>query len=209
MKFVQNLKHLLKKHKVTIKALSEKTGIDSAILYKMSAGKIANPSIQNVLTIASFFGVSSEELWDQDLENQIWESSHISSYAAVPLIRWEDALARTQNRTIDILGKVPSFSDKPRSALAFALAIDSNIYAPKFPKNTIFVIDPEIQPKHEHYVIVFSRIAHKTVLKQILMDDNDIYLKSVTSDALPNTLPVKKSEDDIIIGKVMFAKINL
>lgn len=209
MKYVQNLKYLLKKYRVTIKVLAEKTGIDEAILYKMSAGKIIKPSAENILTIASFFGISSEELLVQDLENQIWESSHISSYATVPLIRWEDALAKAQNKTVNVLGKVPSFSDSPRSIRAFALVIDSNIYAPKFPENTLFVVDPEVQPKHEHYVIVFSTTTHKTVLKQVLMDDSDTYLKSVTSDALPNTLPVKKGEDDIILGKVMFAKINL
>lgn len=209
MRFVHNLKYLLKRHQVTIKTLSEKTGIDSAILYKMSAGKIASPSAQNILTMASFFGISSEELLTQDLENQIWEASHISSYATVPLLHWADAFDWVQGKTVEILGKVPSFSDTPRSARAFALATDSNIYAPKFPENTIFVVDPEAQPKHQHYVVVFSKITHKAVLKQVLMDDNDTYLKSVTSDVLPSTLPIKKGEDDIIIGKVMFAKINL
>jgi transcriptional regulator with XRE-family HTH domain len=199
MKIAQNLSYLMTVHELKNATLAKRTGLTPPTIHKLLQGTIESPSASTVSTLASFFNITMEELMHTDLSKQIIDKSYVSQFPLAPIIAWENIDRFIHGELIEILGKVPahcSVGDK-----AFALTIDSSIYAPVFQKGSIIGIDPDAKIKHGNYVIVLSHETKKVVFKQMLMDeDGIIYFGNITQDGKK----IAKTDDDVIIGRVAF-----
>lgn len=171
-----NLKQLMAKEGLTTASLARLTGIGQPVIYRMISGETDNPKIATLIPIADYFNISISQLvGDLDLQQNRLEISK------VPLLSWEEAIHwqeiipnRKNQRTVVTTDKV---SDN-----AYALVTKDTTMQPKFPENTILIINPEVEPKNKDYVVVHLADQNEATFKQLLFDGSQKYLKPLNTD---------------------------
>jgi hypothetical protein len=118
----------------------------------------------------------------------------------LPVIAWREALNWQIAKTTKI-GYRTVTTDYPCSKNSFGLAVSDDDWK-NLPKDTILIIDPSLKPKHRDLVLIHKQNQTTPQIKQIMFEDNHIYLRSVVHDQ--HIVPF--TNDDIILGVVVETK---
>lgn len=89
-------------------------------------------------------------------------------------------------------------TNKKHSKSAYALRVDGISMEPKFYKDDIIIVDPEIEPRHGKFVVAKRLSENGVTFKQFIVDGNDIYLKAL-NPSWPEPI-IKMNEDWHICG---------
>jgi SOS-response transcriptional repressor LexA len=198
-----NLTTLLEQQDLSVNELAKNTGVPQPVLHRLVKGKTTNPNILTLIPIAKFFSISISQLLGEDLL-PLSESNEISAKITIklPIIPWEDIhdwIIHRQTKKSDFILVTENVS---RAAFALKIAeLKSNIDDPIFHENSIIVIEPNIIPQDSDYVIVknFSLRSSQPLLRQLLIDGNNKYLKPLNS--LVETQKLRSNEQ--IIGVML------
>lgn len=197
------LKILLHEKNLSESELARRTGVGQPVIHRMASGETDNPKIDTLRPIAKFFSLSLDQLiGDQPLPSFIEvQSSHRINH--IPLLSLTEAtLWPAQKSKISTLDH--TFTDAEVGQLAFAIKLLDDHSLPLFPAGTLLVIDPECCSGNRDFVLLHFAGQKGAVLKQLLIDGEDFYLKPLN----PEFKTIAMSRKDKILGTMVQAKID-
>ncbi len=173
------LDNLLTENKLSIVQLSKNTGVPVTTIKRIKYSKDPNPTINSLLPIANFFSLTVNQLiglepFPKERSLGVYQENK-ALWTRVPLIGWESILEWLENKNSCILNDHIT-TDVELSSTAFALVVSEDNWI-TFPKGINLIIDPEKEPKHKSYIIVFNKLLAAPFFYQLLTFDGAYYLK--------------------------------
>lgn len=196
-KLSNNLNLLMAEARVNANELARHTGIPPSSIKKIRNNDNPNPTLTTLTPLANYFSISLSQLIG-DIPLKLDHESVINPYLTqqrIPIISWNEAASwpEISNEEHAFIITERQFSKK-----AFGLIMEININE-RWPKGTILLIDCEAPIEVCDYAIVLKDDQNKPSIKQILIEDDKIFLKSLLID---NLIELKSSEYKIL-GTVM------
>ncbi len=188
----QRMSELMSTHNVTLTELHSQTGVAMPTIKRIQSDSACNPTVSSLLPIASFFEITMDQLLGiQALNN----NNHIHSENVttkphnVFILSWDEIncwLTDNKCSTENTISTEKEISNK-----GYALKIPHNNWL-GFLKDSLIIIDPAKSFENNTYVIAKHKENKIPSLKQCLIEDNQIYLKSLISDNI-HTLKLDKN----------------
>lgn len=175
------LKDLLQKQNLSESELARHTGVCQPVIHRMASGETGNPKLETLRPIAKYFSISLDQLiGDRPLPEHI--IFHVEQELFdVPLITLQQALLWPNNKEqLSPLNFVQT--DVMSSEAAYAIRLKDSTMYPMFPDGTLLIIDPKQPYSHRDFVIAAPKGHTQAIFKQLLIDGNRMFLKSVSSD---------------------------
>ncbi|ABQ54194.1 TPA: helix-turn-helix domain-containing protein [Legionella pneumophila subsp. pneumophila] len=184
----QTLNELIgRDEKLSPAALARQLGIPTNKITRILNGDVTDPKASTLLQIANYFDITIEQLLglepiarQEEIEQQqatrqlpIFEFSKVNqSNAAKEWYRWVEN---------EIAGEY------------YALAIDTDLYEPTFPKNSILIINTDIEPEDRSYILIKKKNDPSYCsIKKYVLEGNQIYLYPINPK-----LPVEIFDDHL------------
>lgn len=174
--------------------LASVTGVPFTTIARMRSNPKANPTASSLRPLAKHFGISiSQLLGDEPLApDRLTQTSleKIVLPTRVPIIAWDKIINWTFNHNSqfeDIKGWVSV--DLPTSASSYAVKIENSAFGPGFPQNAILVADPRATPQSGDFILIKLHNDPNILLKEILLDGQAVYLKSVNPELKHTVTP--------------------
>lgn len=210
---VQVLEKLMKENDLNISQLSRNTGLSNTTIKRMCTIPDSNPTVSSVEKLAEFFGVRTSQLLGFEPLNQHETQQYFPNFDhwnKVPLITLEQTLQwpNQDNPHEDVCSKYVK-TDLEISDKAFSLSVGDSSLEPRFSEGTIFVLEPDKEPKNKDYVLVLINQKSLPQFRQIFMDGPDWYLKPINPD-LAQITPFFSLENKAfkILGVIIQAKME-
>ncbi|MGQ3888335.1 S24 family peptidase [Legionella sp. CNM-1927-20] len=194
----RNLSKLMDDNHISLSVLHRNTGIAIPTIKRLQTDPTTNPTITTLLPIANFFGITISHLISNQLPTGIIGYVENKDYwIKVPLIEWNQIIdwLKPENQ-IKVNSYVLVDIDVGRND--FALKVEDNDW-PTISKGSILIINTELTPAHKDYAIVYRKEQLKPILKQVLVDEERIYLQSNN----PHFQPTLFDESYHFIGVLM------
>lgn len=171
---------------ITESELARRTGVGQPVVHRIASGETDNPKVGTLSPIANFFAISiSQLIGDEPLPQNRLPGTYnpdAQGWCQVPLLDWEQVAEWPQ---------ISNPSNKPTRSISVDLNLGENAYAltvkdttmePRFPENTIIIVDPTLQPTDRDYAVVRVDGQKFPTFKQILIDGEATYLKPLNPD---------------------------
>lgn len=207
----KTLSRLLFEKNIRPTELARKTNVPQPTIQRIVAGTTSRPHISSLEPIADFFAISVDQL--RGVEPIPWlrtEKDHSApGLHNVPVLAWHQLTEwlqadKTQTETFmtDSIISDANVSDK-----AFALVIKDSSMEPVFSIGTTIIVDPYKELKDRRYVVVQLENAKEAVLRQLLINAEEHYIKPLSPD-LNQFVIHKLTKNDKICGVLLQAKRN-
>ena len=186
------LKKLLSNINLSEAELARRTGIAQPMINRLATGKNANPKLQTLKPIAKYFGVTFSQLLGEEIlpaKNELEQRS----------VKWYEASLINAGDIIKIINKESVVAIKTvttnihLSDSAFAFLINNDHYEPKLTNNTMLFVDPEANARNRDLTLVLDTETQKVSIQQLIVDNNDKYLKELSKDPELHTLTDESS----------------
>lgn len=179
-KLNKNLDLLMTEAQLNAEELSRQIGLPASTIKKIRNNKDANPTLSTLAPLAKFFSLSLSQLvGDEPFPLSRKKGSYQLNTARlnhVPLICWPEAISwPTVAR--DSQGMVGT--EHVYSKEAYALLVEEEGWENLAP-GTALLVDPAVRAEHRDYVIVYKQGQKMPTLKQLLLDEEQRYLKPVS-----------------------------
>jgi transcriptional regulator with XRE-family HTH domain len=198
-KLSDNLNLLIAEARLNANELARRTGIPASSIKKIRNNDNPNPTLSTLVPLANFFSITvSQLIGDTPLKSenkQGIETSHSLQQQRIPLISWSEAASWPE--TLDTEHTFITAKCQ-YSKNSFGLVLEEDLNE-QFPKGTLLLIDCEALLEGRDYALVLKDNQNKPSIKQILIEDDQIFLKSLQLD----NLIVSKSGEYKILGIVM------
>ncbi|MFN7096068.1 MAG: S24 family peptidase [Gammaproteobacteria bacterium] len=198
----QNLKTLLKKHRLTSKQLADITGVPLPTISRLRNEHDVNPTVNSLIPICQHFKVSLDQLLG--IDSFCFNSNSLEfvrKINAVPLLSWENVPHFVSQKSVDEQSFI--YTELPHQLALYALKVPTT-HGDIFHENSIIFISTSTTAKNGDYVIVYSIEDHLVGIKQLITDIDGIYLKSLND----NLHPIKLSERYKISGVIFQERKN-
>lgn len=174
-KLSDTLNLLMAEVHISAEELARRTGVPASTIKKIRNRYNPNPTLTTLLPLATYFSVTLDQLvgiapLSASRIKGLYQSA-VAKY--LPVISWVEALEwpDIQNST-----DVKITSEFHYSANAYALLVEADNWE-NLARGTALLIDPELKAEHRDFVIVHKAGQPVPALKQILYDEEQIYLK--------------------------------
>ncbi len=199
-----NLIRLMKDHETNMTHIYKETGVPVTTIQRICKDPNANPTLASLMPIADFFSITLAQLIGEDpLPNGKATKSTVKNWTNVPIISWEQA--------INWPNLSHSNPEQPHVATeikvaenTFALEINEDHWE-QFHRGSIVIVNPALKPVNRDYVVTHKTGSNHATLKQILLHENDIYLKPMNSDFKTTLM----DDSHQILGIVIQVRMNL
>lgn len=163
-----NLRKLMQSHVINECALSRKTEIPQSTLHKILSGKTNDPRASTLKSLSDYFGISIEELL---YGAPATRSQIISAQTqSIAVISWSDCInAQAFIDTLTPTNWGKWIVSEPLSKNAYALISKPSI-EPRFPKGTIFIVDPTGIPEDGDLLIVYFTNTTEASIRELSID---------------------------------------
>lgn len=186
----QTLNDLIERNKkLSPAALARDLGIPTNKITRILNGDVTDPKASTLLQIASYFDISIEQLLGLE-----------------PIVRQGEYEKQEASRLLPVF----EFSkpDHPKTSKEwyrwienevdgdyYALVIDTDLYEPAFPQNSLLIVNPDISPDDRSFIVVKKKgnQAHYSIKKYVL-EGNQAYLYPINPK-----LPVEIYDDNLYI----------
>lgn len=168
--------------------LARQTGIPASTISRMRLHPDANPTAATLRPIAKFFGITiGQLLGDETLpDDRIPGSYHSTSFttARIPIIEWDWAIEWSNGETTRFKEKLTQWisTEKEIGDNAFALVVPTDSFGLMFRKGVLLIANPDKVVRDGDFVLIKTSSEQGVLLRQILLDGNDIYIKSVNPE---------------------------
>ena len=201
------LQTLMFKKKIKTAQLARELEMPKQTLNRIVNGTSPNPHSKNLLPLADYFNISLEQLQGKKpLPNNLVDlhlPSEKPKAKMISLFGWQDLLNMEQKQEID--SDTTIFVTHGLSDMAFAVPLDDTSMEPMFRKDSILIMDPDKQYGDRSFVLVKLYEANQVIFRQLLIDADQRYLKSISPDL--DTFPMRLLDDnDQIIGTLVEAR---
>ncbi len=166
-------------------------------IHRIVTGQSTRPYKSSLEPIADYFNISVDQLTgEKPLKSQSLEANIISfgnNSKIIQIIPWEslenlDKYSDHENKLV-----VANVSDK-----AFAVINPDHAMEPLFQKESTLIFDPALSTTDRCYVLVKLNASNVYVFRQLLIDIEHKFIKSLNPDLSANSLRLLTSEDRII-----------
>ena len=180
----KTLLKLLEINKTNMRQLHKNTGIPFSTINRMINESDHNPTINSLLPIADYFGITLNQLMgidplDSDMLIGIYSKKR-EHWTKVPIIDWEQAFGWHKNPSTENIQETIT-TDVILNNNPFALVInETNLEG--FMPNTVIIVDAITNIEHGDYVVTSKLDQKKSSLKQVLIDDGRVYLRPLNKN---------------------------
>lgn len=208
------LTKLMEESDIDDASLSRETGVPASSISRMRLNPDANPTASTLRPLAKFFGISiSQLLGDEPLPKERLPGTHHPlgfTLARIPIIHWEwvNLWLKEDKQTLPFKEKLTRWisTEKAVSPKAFALVIPTESFGLILRKGSLIIIDPETQVSDGDLALVSLLQEDTILLRKILIDGNDTYIKSVNPEMKSTKLLEKGAH---IFGVVIEIRFSL
>ena len=182
----RNLSALLQKHHLNANQLANILGIPMMTVRRLISGETEDPRISTLKIIADYFQVSIDFLILEDQEDVIIANKKIKSFL-LPKITWEklpqfnsiEGMNLTDWKEWQSLSLNESDTISKKS-----FVIESRpSMCPRYPKGTLFVIEPNASPTDGDIVLVNIKENNEFTLRELIIDPPNWKLTSLIEDS--------------------------
>jgi len=193
------LKKLLFDRDMKAVDLAREVNIPQPTVHRLITGKSTRPYKSSLQPIADYFSVTvdqlvGEEPVDQAKTNEA-KSLTKSKIKAIPLLAWK-ALGNMEQARQESTKEIAVTQDV--SDHSFALIMTDSSMEPLFPRGSILIFNPDITARDRNYVLVKSHVSGTYVFRQLLIDLEHKYIKSLNPDLSTSRLHLLSDEDKIM-----------
>lgn len=205
LKLSENLKLLMFQKDIKTAQLARELALPQQTVQRIVTGVTPRPHKSTLETLASFFGISIEQLKghkplpgsEAHISDKI-NKVHTIAWSEIP--SWPLSKEQLQEHETSIL-------DRPAGPNVFAVKMRDSSMEPLFPEGTLLIIDPDIELHDRRYVIAKLGDQPEATFRQLLVDLNNQYLKPLNPDFNQFGM-VKLSNKDKIYGVLVQARHN-
>lgn len=179
----QVLKELMVQQQISASELARRTGIGQPVIFRMLSGETDNPKVATLSPLASYFGVTINQLIGETPLNAAQESG-VAAHQ-VPVLSLDQAAdfeAILENKDELKQYKMIAVENLPIKQV-FGVEVKDDSMSPLFDRGTILLINGSKTPKNGDYALVQLRRHKEAVFRQILIDDDFQYLKPLNPDS--------------------------
>lgn len=168
--------------------LARQTEIPASTISRMRLHPDANPTAATLRPIAKFFGISiGQLLGDEPLPKDRIPGSHHSislTTAKLPIIEWDWVIEWSRSQTTRFKEKLTHWisTEKEIGRNAFALVVPTDSFGLMFRKGVLLITDPDKPAQDGDFVLIKTSSEQGILLRQILLDGNDTYIRSVNPE---------------------------
>lgn len=157
--------------KLTPAALARKLGIPTNKITRILNGDVTDPKASTLVQIANYFDIPIEQLLGLE-----------------PIVRGGKAEPQASTRPLPVFefskigeSNTPKewyrWAENDVEGEYYALTIDTDLYEPTFPKNSILIINPDIEPDDRSYILIKNKASPSHCsIKKYVVEGNKIYL---------------------------------
>lgn len=170
LQLAQTLTDLIEReNKLTPAALARKLGIPTNKITRILNGDVTDPKASTLLQIANYFGITIEQLLG--LESIVREGTSITEPLAQSLPIYEFS------HPTRMTNEWYRWSSNEIDGDYFALAIDTDLYEPTFPQNSLLIVNPDMMPDDRSYIVVKRNDSPQHCsIKKYVLEGNQGYL---------------------------------
>ncbi len=205
-KLCDNLNLLMAEARINANELGRRTGLPASTIKKIRNRDNPNPTLSTLLPIAQHFTITLSQLvGDEPLPSTRLKGSYQITndeiLRNIPIIPWTAVIAWPTGND----NSYPTITTEHEyNENAFALIVEEEDWE-NLAKDTVLLIDPVVKPEHRDYIVVSKRGQGPPTIKQLLIDEEQMFLKSVVLGH--NIIPL--TEEHKILGVVVEYKKQL
>jgi SOS-response transcriptional repressor LexA len=169
---------LMQKADISTYDLSRHTGIPQPTINRLRTDSSCNPTVTTLLPIANFFKITINQLLGIDeIQSDLFGTINPNQvkYKKIPVIPLDSVATNLAEQLLDHYQLISTSADV--GADAFAIIAKGSLITPQFPENSYLIFDRYIEPADRDYVITVLEGHTKPVMRQLIIDGNDHYLK--------------------------------
>lgn len=199
------LSKLMEDNSISLSMLYRNTGIAIPTIKRLQSDPTTNPTITTLIPIANFFGITVTQLiGEEPLPTRvIGYNPNNFNWGKIPLIEWSQIIEWVNFGKLEQT-KQEIIVDVDVEKKGYALEVEEDDWQ-SITKKSILVINPSLIPEHKDYAIVHRRKQINPTLKQVLIDEGNIYLQHMN----PIFKPTAFDKDHQFLGVLMQIKKNV
>lgn len=178
--------------------LARKVNLPVPTIHRLVTGKSTRPYRSSLEPIAEFFSINVDQLLGEQPLSDKQTSNNNNTTKYIPIIKWQDIENQTPKKDIHekVIVGTNQISNK-----SFCVTMPDSSMEPLFPENSQLIFDESITPKDRCYVLVKLNNCDKIVFRQLLIDSDTKYIKSLNPDL--NKFPMRIIDDNDTIIAVL------
>jgi len=204
-KLCDNLNLLMEEAHLSADELGRRTGLPSSTIKKIRNRYNPNPTLTTLLPLAKFFSITLGQLvGNEPLPNNRIKGTYkenMETIRYIPILSWEEAI--TWPNTYDEYHNTVS-TEYEYDRHAFSLIVEEDHWE-NLAKGTALLIDPSLKASHRDFIITYKSGQNTASLKQLLLDEDQMYLKPIIQGYNISVL----TSEHTILGIVVEYKKNL
>lgn len=181
--------------KLTPSALARKLGIPTNKITRILNGDVTDPKASTLLQIANYFDITIEQLLGIEPIARQGEYRKLDKTRPVPVFEFSKS---NQERTPK---EWYLWVENEIAGEYYALIVDTDLYEPIFPQNSLLIVNPDIIPSDRSYIVVKnSKNRSYCSIKKCVLDNNQTYLYPINPK-----LPVEIYDESLynIVGVIL------
>lgn len=157
--------------KLSPAALARKLGIPTNKITRILNGDVTDPKASTLLQIASYFGITIEQLMGLESIVPQGQPGELIPSQQVPIFEISNSTNQQAPK------EWYRWAENTIDGDYYALSIDTDLYEPTFPQNSLLIINPDLTPEDRSFVVVRTKnTPSHCSIKKYVIDGNQIYL---------------------------------
>lgn len=202
---IKTITQLMMKFGINETQLARECGLPQPTINRILSGKTPDPRLSTLTKIAERFQLTMGQLLsDGSLDEEEKQAQRV---ICVPVISWVNAVKGPEyiaSLRIDN-GEIWVNTEIKLPSSSFALVTKPSM-EPRFPRNSLLLIDPEACPRDGDMVIVHFKNSEEAALRELLIDGPIKQLKPILPDTHSSTNVTFNLKEQIILGVVVQVK---
>ncbi len=204
------LKYLMYKKNLRTTQLAREVALPQQTVHRIVTGSSPHPHQSSLKPLADYFGITVAQLKGEEHLPELAGPPNEAlgvGWREVYVLHWGQ-ITPWLNKKIEITELETAFTDMQISDKAFALVMHDSAMEPVFPPGTLLIVDPKRQYKDRDFVIAHLNEPGHAVLRQLLIDGSNFYLKPLSPDFKQFQMQ-RMQHADRIFGVVVQVKRDL
>lgn len=198
----ETLRKLLYERKIKPIDLARELRVSQPTIHRILSGKSKAPHRSTLAPIAKYLGLTVEELQGRGAVAGVLSIESIES-RFIPLLAWSQLAQMQPGVPIEDARKL--LVTKRFGGEFFAVVLEDASMEPFFYRGSTLIVDPGKKPKDRSFVLVKLFSNNQVVFRELLIDGEFSYLKSLNAEL--STLGLRQLEkNDQVLGVLIEAR---
>ncbi|WP_419419479.1 helix-turn-helix domain-containing protein [Legionella sp. D16C41] len=175
-------------------ALARNLGIPTNKITRILNGDVTDPKASTLVQIAHYFNISIEQLLGLEPIVRLGEYEQQEVTRPLPVFDFSK-IAQSKSPQ-----EWYRWVENDVDGEYYALSIDTDLYEPTFPKNSLLIINQDIMPDDRSYIVVKKKDSSHYSIKKYVVEGNERYLYPINPK-----LPVEIYDDNLytVVGVIL------